>query len=57
MLSINGYSISKASLDAKQIEKIKKELKEIDSINISVDGWSDAIMRCFNGFIAQGKIY
>jgi hypothetical protein len=38
-------------------EKIKKELKEIDSINISLDGWSDAIMRCFNGFIAQGKIY
>ena len=34
--------------------KIIKELKTFDSINISLDGWSDRTMRCFNGYIAQG---
>ena len=36
-------------------DKVKAELDQIDSINISLDGWSDAIMRSFNGYIAQGK--
>ena len=34
---------------------MKAEHDQIDSINISLDGWSDAIMRSFNGYIAQGK--
>lgn len=34
--------------------KIKQELAQLNSINISLDGWSDAIMRSFNGYIAQG---
>ena len=37
-------------------EKIRNELALMDSVNISLDGWSDAIMRCFNGYIALGKI-
>lgn len=37
-------------------DKIKSELSRIQSINISLDGWSDAIKRSFNGFIAQGKL-
>ena len=37
-------------------EKIRNELALMDSVNISLDGWSDAIMRCFNGYIAQGKL-
>ena len=35
-------------------DKVKAEHHQIDSINISLDGWSDAIMRSFNGYIAQG---
>jgi hypothetical protein len=34
--------------------KIKARLQTIPYINVSVDGWSDAVMRCFNGYIAQG---
>jgi hypothetical protein len=37
-------------------EMIRNELALMDSVNISLDGWSDAIMRCFNGFIAQSKL-
>ena len=36
MLSINGYSISKTSLDAKQIEKIKKELTMKPQVNFDM---------------------
>lgn len=35
--------------------KIKLELKQFDSLNVSLDGWSDAILRSFNGFIVQGN--
>ena len=38
-----------------QIEnKIRKELNMLDSINISLDGWSDRTICCYNGYIAQG---
>lgn len=36
--------------------KILKILESIPHINISVDGWSDAVIRCYNGYIAQGTI-
>ena len=36
MLSINGYSISKTSLDTKQIEKIKKELTMKPQVNFDM---------------------
>lgn len=35
---------------------IKNDLTQLDSINISLDGWSDALLRCYNGYIAQGII-
>ena len=35
-------------------KKIKHVLDNCAYINVSVDGWSDATMRCFNGYIAQG---
>ena len=38
-------------------DRIRNELKLLDSVNVSLDGWSDGIMRCFNGYIAQGCIY
>ena len=34
--------------------KIKNILKSMPYVNVSVDGWSDAVMRCFNGYIVQG---
>lgn len=34
--------------------KIRALLNSMSHINISVDGWSDAVIRCFNGYIAQG---
>ena len=34
--------------------KLKNTLETIEWINVSADGWSDATMRCFNGYIAQG---
>ena len=34
--------------------KINEILSRIPYINISVDGWSESTMRCFNGYIAQG---
>jgi hypothetical protein len=35
-------------------EKIKGVLTRIRHINTSIDLWSDATMRGFNGYIAQG---
>ena len=34
--------------------KIKKLLETIEFPSMSVDGWSDATMRSFNGYICQG---
>lgn len=34
-------------------DRIRNELKLLDSVNVSLDGWSDGI----NGYIAQGCIY
>ena len=34
--------------------KLKKTIKSIQYPNISVDGWSDATSRPFNGYICQG---
>ena len=41
-------------LKLKVIDKIKKILMKMPFINISLDLWSDACLRGFNGFIAQG---
>ncbi len=39
----------------KEVEKkIKLELDQLETVNIGLDGWSDKIQRCFNGYIAQG---
>ena len=34
--------------------KVREKLATIEWVNVSADGWSDATMRCFNGYIAQG---
>lgn len=34
--------------------KIRLELAQFDSLNVSLDGWSDAILRSFNGYVVQG---
>ena len=34
--------------------KIRALLNSMTYVNISVDGWSDAAIRCYNGYIAQG---
>jgi hypothetical protein len=40
---------------AKDIEyKITLQLKAIDYVNVSVDGWSDVTNRSFNGYVVQG---
>ena len=36
------------------VDKIKEVLKKVPHLNISVDGWSDAALRCFNGYTVQG---
>ena len=36
------------------IFKVKEQLRKLEYPNVSVDGWSDATMRCFNGYIVQG---
>ena len=35
-------------------QKVKDILNDLEFVNTSVDGWSDATNRCFNGYIAQG---
>jgi len=35
--------------------KIRLELAQFDSLNVSLDGWSDAILRSFNGYVVQGN--
>ena len=35
--------------------KMLADLEKLQYVNVSCDGWSDRTMRCFNGFIAQGK--
>ena len=35
-------------------QKIKERLKNVLHPNISVDGWSDATLRSFNGYTVQG---
>ena len=34
--------------------RIKKIIEHLPYVNVSVDGWSDGVMRCFNGYICQG---
>ena len=34
--------------------KLKNQLQTIQYPNMSVDGWSDATARSFNGYICQG---
>ncbi len=36
------------------VEKITEILKRVPFPNVSVDGWSDAVLRCFNGYTVQG---
>lgn len=40
-------------LKVKVLSRIKAKVDELDWVNVSVDGWSDATMRGFNGYIAQ----
>ena len=42
------------TLKERVTEKIMIILKTIPYPNVSVDGWCDAVMRCFNGYIVQG---
>jgi hypothetical protein len=35
-------------------KKIKNILKRIPWPNISLDGWSDGILRCWTGYVIQG---
>lgn len=35
-------------------KRISIILAGLNSVNVSSDGWSDGIMRCFNGYTAQG---
>lgn len=41
-------------LREKVTEAIKLKLKDIEWINICIDGWDDYTMRVFDGYIAQG---
>ena len=34
--------------------KLKQLINSMKWVNVSVDGWSDATIRCFNGYIIQG---
>jgi hypothetical protein len=34
--------------------KLKNIMKTIPWPNVSLDGWSDGILRCFNGYVVQG---
>ena len=36
--------------------KIRLELAQFDSLNISLDGLIDAILRSFNGYIAERRL-
>jgi hypothetical protein len=36
------------------MELIKAEVNSLDTVNITVDGWSDATMRSFAGYTLQG---
>ena len=36
------------------ISKIKDTLKNVRYPNVSIDGWSDATLRSFNGYTVQG---
>ena len=37
-------------------QRIRSVFGDIEWLNISLDGWTDGIYRCFNGYTAQGKI-
>lgn len=34
--------------------KMRRLIDSFPHVNISVDGWADATIRCFNGYILQG---
>lgn len=56
----NRYKIKQTGfpdLKTKVVEKIKNDLANIEWLNISLDGWTDGISRCYNGYIAQGIYY
>ena len=42
------------SLKEMVLIKLKENLKNVEFPNMSVDGWSDATVRSFNGYICQG---
>ena len=44
------FDDSKEPISKKRIFK----LAQFDSLNVSLDGWSDAILRSFNGYVVQG---
>ena len=37
-------------------QRIRSVFGDIEWFNISLDGWTDGIYHCFNGYTAQGKI-
>ena len=41
-------------LNVTVLSRIKAKVAEFDWVYVSVDGWPDATMRGFNGYIAQG---
>lgn len=44
-------------LERKVNEAIKTRLRDIPWVNVSLDLWSDAVMRPFNGFVCQGNYH
>ena len=42
------------NIKTKVFSKLRAVLNDIQYVNVSVDGWSDKTIRCFNGYIAQG---
>lgn len=43
------------SLTQSVVEKIKKRLVSMESVSMTLDLWSDPVLRPFNGLICQGK--
>ena len=43
-----------AELKKQVLNKVKAKVEDLEWVNVSVDGWPDATMRGYNGYIAQG---
>ena len=41
-------------LKTQVLDKVKAQVNSLEWVNVSVDGWPDATMRGYNGYIAQG---